>query len=263
MDEWYSIGGFSDPMSSLSHLVGTVIFFLLSIPLLIGARRSRTTFFYCLQFSLAALFLLSISSVYHMMVVGGTARGVMLRLDIAAIFVMIASTFTVMHGILFTGWRRWAIVSLLWLITVVGVTLRIVFFEQIPGYVGDAIFLLMGWIGAVSAYLLWQKYHWRAIGPIVIGGLCYTIGALINTFDWPIFIDKVWGPHETFHLFVLAGLGVHWAFVWSIADGSFQRRSLELNNQIKSPETGMPHHPVVLHPDQIESSPHMNLEALE
>ena len=233
MDQWYSIGGFYDPMSSLSHLVGTVIFFVLSIPLLISARRSRTTFWFALQFSLAALFLLSISSVYHMMVLGGTARGVMLRLDIAAIFVLIASTFTVIHGILFTGWQRWAIVSLLWTITAVGVTLRIVFFESIPGNVGDGIFLLMGWIGAVSAYLRWKKYHWRAIGPVVVGGLCYTIGALMNTFDWPVFIGKVWGPHETFHLLVLAGLGVHWAFVWSIADGSFQRRAEEFKSDAR------------------------------
>ena len=231
MDEWYSIGGFHDPMSSLSHLIGMVIFFVLSIPLLTSARRrSPSTFFYCLQFSLAALFLLSISSVYHMMAVGGTARSVMLRLDIVAIFILIASTFTVFHGILFTGWRRWAIISLVWLIAIVGVTLRTIFFDSIPGYVGDGIFLLMGWIGAVSAYLLWQEYHWRAIGPIVIGGVCYTIGALMNTFDWPVFIYKVWGPHETFHLFVLAGLGAHWAFVWSIADGSFQRRAEEINS---------------------------------
>ncbi len=225
MDEWYSIGGFHDPMSSLSHLVGAVIFLALSVPLLISARRSIATFIFTLQFVLASLFLLSISSVYHMMIVGGTARGVMLRLDIAAIFVLIASTFTVIHGILFTGWRRWAIISLLWTITVVGVTLRIVFFDSIPGYVGDGIFLVMGWIGAVSAYLLWQEYHWRVIVPLVIGGLCYTFGALMNTFDWPVLIRGVWGPHETFHLFVLAGLGVHWAFVWSIADGSFQRRA--------------------------------------
>ena len=235
MEESYSISGFQDPMSSLSHWVGVVVFLVFSIPLLISARRSHTSLLYPLQFSLAALFLLSISSTYHMMAVGGTARSVMLRLDIAAIFIMIASTFTAIHGVLFTDWRRWAIVSLLWTIAVFGVTIRTLFFDSIPGWVGDAIFLLMGWIGAISAYLLWKEYHWRAIGTIVIGGLCYTIGALMNTFDWPVLISKVWGPHETFHLFVLAGLGVHWAFIWSIVDGSFQRRVA----QVKSSETNM------------------------
>lgn len=226
MKEWYSIGGFFDPMSSLSHLVGTVIFFALSIPMLISARRTRTTFWFTFEFCLAAIFLLSMSFVYHMMEVGGIARSVMVRLDVAAIFVLVASTFTVIHGILFTGWRRWLMISMLWTIAVTGLTLRTIFFHSIPPAVGDGIFLLMGWLGAVSAWLLWQRYRWSAVIPVILGGLFYTIGALINTFDWPVVISKVWGPHETFHLFVLAGLGTHWSFVWSIADGSFQARHL-------------------------------------
>ena len=224
MEEWYSIGGFNDPMSSLSHLVGTVIFFVLSIFLLISARRSTKTLLYSLQFALATLFLLSMSFVYHMMAEDTTTRRVMVRMDIAAIFVMIASTFTAIHGILFTGWRRWAVLLLLWTITVTGITLRTVFFDNIPQIVGDGIFLLIGWIGAYSAFLLWKSFGWHGVRPILIGGLCYTLGVIIHATKWPIIIDKVWGPHETFHLFVLAGLGAHWAFVWSIADGSFQRR---------------------------------------
>lgn len=227
MDEWYSIRGFNDPMSSISHLAGTVIFFLLSIFLLWSARRSKKTFWFSFQFAGATLFMLSMSFVFHMMEVGGTARDVMLRLDVAAIFVLIASTFTVIHGILFSGWRRWAIILLLWIIAVTGITLRTIFFHSIPSWLGDGIFILMGWIGAFSAYLLWNQYRWRAVKWVIGGGLFYTIGALSNTFGWPIFINRVWGPHETFHLMVLGGLGTHWAFVWSIADGSFQKGAID------------------------------------
>lgn len=223
MDEWYSIGGFNDPMSSLSHLVGTVIFFVFSIFLIRSSWHTRSTFWFCFQFSVATLFMLSMSFVFHMMAVGGTARDVMLRLDVASIFVLIASTFTVFHGVLFSGRKRWAIPLVLWLIVIVGVTLRTIFFHSIPSYLGDGIFLLMGWMGGWSSYLLWKEFGWRAVKPVMAGGLFYTIGALINAFGWPIFIPKVWGPHETFHLLVLAGLGTHWAFAWSIADGSFQR----------------------------------------
>ena len=225
MDEWYSIGGFNDPMSSLSHLVGTVIFFVFSIFLLWGARKSRKSFWFSFLFAVSTLLMLTMSFVFHMMSVGSVARDVMLRLDVAAIFVMIASTFTVIHGILFNGWKRWGIIGLLWTITVVGVTIRTIFFHSIPSFLGDGIFLLMGWVGAYSSYLLWKDYQWKAVGPVVVGGLFYTVGAIINAIEWPIFIDKVWGPHETFHLLVLAGLGTHWSLVWRIADGSFQRLS--------------------------------------
>ncbi|MEM7454599.1 MAG: hemolysin III family protein [Planctomycetota bacterium] len=224
MDDWYSIGGFNDPMSSISHLTGTVIFFIFACFLLYSAWNSRKNFWYSLQFSICTLFALSMSFVYHMMARGGTAREVMLRLDVAAIFVLIASTFTVFHGILFTGWKRWGIIGLMWTITVTGVTLRTVFFNSIPLVLGDGIFLLMGWIGALSSWLLWKKYGWIAVRPVFLGGVFYTIGAIINAVESPVIIDMVWGPHETFHLFVLAGLGTHWSLAWSIVDGSFERR---------------------------------------
>lgn len=224
MDEWYSIGGFNDPMSSLSHLVGTVIYFLLGIFLIWSARHSRTAFWFSLQFVIATLFLLSMSFVFHMLAVDGRARQVLLRLDVAAIFALIASTFTVIHGILFTGWKRTVPILLLWTIAITGITLRTIFFDSIPSIIGDGIFLLMGWIGACSGIMLWKRYRWPGVKLVMLGGVLYTIGAITNALGWPIFINKVWGPHETFHLFVLAGLGAHWAFAWSIADGSFQRR---------------------------------------
>ncbi len=231
MDEWYSIGGFNDPMSSLSHLIGCVIFFVLAVFLLLSARESRSKFLFCLQFSFATVFMLSMSFVYHMMAVGGTARDVMLRLDVASIFVLIASTFTVIHGLLFTGRKRWMIPLFLWLIVVVGVTLRSIFFHSIPSIVGDGIFLLMGWLGAASSWLLWKEYGVEGVKLVFLGGVFYTIGAVMNAVDMPILIPMVWGPHESFHLLVLAGLGAHWAFVMSVADGWFHRK-LERQSQL-------------------------------
>ena len=223
MPQWYSISGFNDPMSSLSHLVGCVIFFVLAIFLLRSAWHSRPKFLFCFQFAIATLFMLSMSFVYHMMALGGVARDVMLRLDVASIFVLIASTFTVIHGLLFEGRQRRLIPLFLWLIVIVGVTLRSIFFHSIPSIVGDGIFLLMGWLGAASSWMLWKKFGFKGIKLVFLGGVYYTIGALMNAFDLPVVIPMVWGPHESFHLLVLAGLGAHWAFVMGVADGSFMR----------------------------------------
>ena len=218
MERWYSIPGFFDPMSSLSHLVGTALFLLLTPFLLWSARGSSRNFWFCFLFAFSVLLSLSMSFVYHMMAVGGTARAVMLRLDVAAIFLLIACTFTAMHGILFVGWKRWAMILILWVIAVTGITLRTIFFNSIPSIVGDGIFLLMGWVGVYSSWSVWQEYHWQTLVLIVLGGLFYSVGAIINAQTGLILIDKVWGPHETFHLFVLAGIGAHWAFIWRIAD---------------------------------------------
>ena len=224
MDEWYSIAGFNDPMSSISHLAGTAIFFVLSIFMLWSARRSKVAFFYCLQFAFTTLLLLSMSFVYHMMGREWVARQVMLRLDVAAIFLMIASTFTAVHGLLFRDWRRWVIITLLWSITIPAIVVRAVFFDQIPRFVGSMIFLVIGWIGGYSAFLVWKEWGLKAVVPMFLGGVLYSIGALTNAFEWPVLIDMVWGPHETFHLLVLGGLAMHWYYVWCLADGSFHRK---------------------------------------
>ena len=224
METLYPISGFSDPMSSISHLVGLVIYFLLGIFMIrscFTARSPQGAFRYAFVFIAAVLLLLTMSFIFHMQTKGTVARDVMLRLDIASIFILIASTFTTIHGLLFDGWRKWGMIGTLWAIAIVGIVFRMIFFDSIPPVVGGGIFLLMGWLGGYSTWMLWQKFGLQGVALVIAGGLCYTIGEIINAAEQPIFIDQVWGPHETFHLFVLAGIGCHWAYIWSIVDGSF------------------------------------------
>jgi len=228
MEEWISIPGFADPMASISHLVGAILFANAGLALLWRAAHRQRTFWFSMQFLLATLFCLSMSFVYHLLTLGSTARAVMLRLDVAAIFVLIASTFTVIHGILFRGWKRWTVPAVLWIVAATGISLRMVFFESVSHVGGNLIFLVMGWLGAVSAWLVYKHFGWRMLAPIVLGGVFYSIGAIINAVNWPIFIPRIWGPHETFHLFVLAGLAAHWTLVWRIAKNTSPNSQLSV-----------------------------------
>lgn len=150
---------------------------------------------------------------------GYVTRAVMIRLDVAAIFLLIAGTFTPVHALLFRGWKRWAILIPLWVIAITGITLRSIFFDSLPLVWGTAIFLLMGWIGLYSTLLLYKEYGRSTALPLIIGGICYTIGAVGDLANWPIIIPMVWGPHATFHLFVIAGLSFHWYLISQIAEG--------------------------------------------
>lgn len=230
MDAAYSIPGFCEPMSSITHLIGFGIFAVLSLFVLGSAWRSKIKYWCTFQFVLATLFSLATSFLYHMFGESWAVRATFLQLDVAAIFLLIASTFTVMHGILFRDWRRWAIIGLQWVISIVGIVVRILFYDSIPVIIGDTIFLAIGWLGAYSAYLIAKEYSWEATVPIVLGGVCYSLGACFNASKWPTLINMVWGPHETFHLFVLAGLGLHWSFVWGLVNGSFTRQFGPLPN---------------------------------
>ena len=228
MTEWYTLPGFNQPMSSMSHLLGAVVYLVLSFILLRRAWWRRAHFLLALLFAFAVVTLLSLSGVYHMFSPDGKASRVMIRLDVAAIFFLIAASFTPIHGLLFKGWKRWGILVPLWTIAITGITLRSIFFNSIPLLLGTLIFLAMGWVGGLSGYLLFKHYGRNAFLPAIWGGVMYTIGAVGDAIDWPTVVPMVWGPHESFHLFVLAGIGFHLSLISDIVEGKLSTTSAKL-----------------------------------
>ena len=108
----YSIPGFVDPLSSLSHLGGAVVFALLSIGLLRRAWHGTFHAAAVAVFACSAVLLLAVSGVFHLLAPGYASRMVMQRLDHAAIFGLIAGTFTPVYAVFFRGLERWATVAL-------------------------------------------------------------------------------------------------------------------------------------------------------
>lgn len=215
----YRLPGFYDPVSSASHLLGAVVFAYLGAVLLQRGWGSRPRVLALGVYAASCVLLFSMSGVYHMMTVGSTARAVMVRLDHAAIFLLIAGTFTPAHGILFRGWRRWAPLTLIWTCAVAGVVLKTVFFEGVSESLGLALYLSMGWAGAVSAALIARRYGLRPVVPLAVGAAAYTVAALLEFLRWGVIIPGLVHHHELFHLLVLAGAFAHWVFIWRFADG--------------------------------------------
>lgn len=153
---------------------------------------------------------------YHLLA-HGAGRDVVQRLDHAAIFILIASTFTPIHAILFVGPWRWGMLLFIWAFAACGVSLKSIFFTSTPEWLGVSLYVAMGWIGLASMIALVRRHSFQFIAPLLFGGLAYTAGAAIELFDPPALIHRVLRSHEVFHLAVLAGLGLHWRFVWRVA----------------------------------------------
>ncbi|QDS99511.1 PAQR family membrane homeostasis protein TrhA [Adhaeretor mobilis] len=211
--------GFSEPFSSLSHLAGAVLFAALAVPLW---KRANGNLLYrrsLMVFSLGSVFLLSISGVYHLLTPGTAGRAVLQRLDHAAIFVLIASSFTPMHVILFRGRARWGVLALIWGLALTAIVVKTVYFSQLPQVLGLAMYLGLGWVGLGTGIALWRKRGFQFVMPILWGGLAYSIGAVLEFTNWPVLVPGVVQWHEVFHIAVLIGLAFHWSFIYSIADG--------------------------------------------
>lgn len=215
----FAIPGFREPFNCFSHLLGVAVFLVLSFYLVSAGRGARARTISLVVMAFASILLLSLSGVYHMLSLG-TGREVMRRLDVAAVFVLIGGTMTPVHTILFRGFHRWGPLTLVWSLALSGIVLRMVFFDRLPRGVGTICFVFLGWGGVISAFVLWRRYGWSFVEPLVYGGLAYTVGAIILLAHWPVLIPGVIGPHEVWHVAVLTGLGFHWRFVWSFANGT-------------------------------------------
>ena len=175
--------------------------------------------FFLWVFAFAGVFLLSTSGVYHLLTPGSGGRAVLQRLDHCAIFVLIAGTFTPVHGILFRGWLRWLPLVLIWSAAATGITLKTIFFDDVSEWFGLTLYLGLGWIGIASGVLLYCRFGYAFVRPLLRGALAYTLGAALEFQRWPIVIPGVVHAHELFHLAVLVGLFCHWRFVMQFASG--------------------------------------------
>lgn len=212
----YPIPGFSDPFSSISHLLGAIVFLALSIPLIRSGRHDASKIIALTIFSFASVFMLSMSGVYHLLSPEGKARDILQRLDHSAIFVMIVATMTPIHQILFRGFMRWGWLIMVWVIAIVSIVLKNVFFASFPDWLGMVLFLSLGWGGAITAGVLWYQRNLRSVSLLVWGGLAYTIGAILEFAKQPVILPGVLGPHEMFHVAVLIGLSLHWKYIYGI-----------------------------------------------
>lgn len=208
-----AIPGFSEPISCWTHLLGAGIVAIAMWWLFARARRVGALG-PVLIYVFGLLFMLSMSGVYHLLEPGRTPRAVLQRLDHAAIWVQIAGTFTPIHAVLSRGWWRGGFLALIWALAITGLTLKTVFFAEMSAWLGTLLYIGIGWLGAASAWHLVQIRGRRFARPLIVGGVWYTAGAVLEAIAWPTLIPGVLEAHELFHVAVLAGAYVHWRFIY-------------------------------------------------
>lgn len=211
------IPGFSEPVSSLSHLMAALAAFIGIYFLYKRGSGNRTRFFSLSVFSFSLIFLFSMSGVYHLLEPGGLPREVFRRLDHAAIWVLIAGTFTPIHALLFRGLWRWGFLLLIWSISIVGLVLEVIFLHDIPEWLSLSFYLSLGWMGLLSGYKYAKEYEREGSILLAKGGAAYSLGAILEFLRWPVIFPGIVGPHEVFHIMIIWGASYHWLFIYQRA----------------------------------------------
>ena len=128
---------------------------------------------------------------------------------------LIAGTYTPIVWSLLRGPWLWGTLTTVWTIAAVSV-LRVWCGGVLPVWVATLIYLAMGW-GSLFCYReLARTYSHRTLLPLPLGGILYSVGAMINLAKWPVLIPGVFGAHELFHLFVIAGSACHVFFMLQV-----------------------------------------------
>ena len=111
-----------------------------------------------------------------------------------------------------SGWMSWIILTLTWGLAVVGIGLKAAGRLRHPT-LSVGLYLLTGWLGAVTGLPLLMQLPLAGLLWVVAGGLAYTVGAVIFTRERPDPFPQRFGFHGLWHVFVLVGSACHFAFM--------------------------------------------------
>jgi channel protein (hemolysin III family) len=165
-----------------------------------------------LVFGLCMIALYSTSGLYHALRLPPDELRVYQRLDMSAIYLMIAGTCTPVAGILLHGRFRAILLTGVWLLALVGI--GSLWIRPKPDHaVLVGTYLGMGWLGMAGVWHYWRATGWRGLSWALGGGMLYTLGAVLELARWPILVPGVIGPHELLHFCDMAGTGCHVVFI--------------------------------------------------
>ena len=169
-------------------------------------------------FGFTFILLYAISSAYHA-VTYKPAKDVLNILDHMAIYFLIAGTYTPFclvtlraNGHAALGWT---IFGIEWFAVLVGVLVK-VWNTGKRQYLSTAAYIAMGWVCIFVVKSLWESLPLAAFLWLLAGGMFYTTGGVIYALKCPIFNNrhKLFGSHEIFHVFVMAGSICHFIFMY-------------------------------------------------
>jgi hemolysin III len=203
-----------EPVNSLTHLAGAVLSVLGLIVLLVlsAGEPWRSVSFAVYGSSLVLLY--AASTLYHALHAGERRLRQLKRLDHIAIFALIAGTYTPITLVTLqqghAAWG-WAVFGAVWGFALLGVLFKLLWLGA-PRKLYTALYLLMGWMSLIAIVPIAQAMPVGGLAWMGLGGLCYTVGAVVYALKRPNFTAS-FGFHELWHVFVLAGSACHFVMM--------------------------------------------------
>lgn len=160
--------------------------------------------------------MLGASALYHRVPWGPRGASIARRLDHSMIFVMIAGTYTPFALLVMDGALADFVLIAAWTGAALGVLFTTVF-THAATWLRSVLYALLGWASLIAAPQIFEHAGIVAVALLALGGLLYTVGALVYVLQRPDPIPGVFGFHEVFHAFVIAAAVTHYVVIAAYA----------------------------------------------
>ncbi|PTX60100.1 hemolysin III [Kordia periserrulae] len=199
---------FEERLNVISHAIGVILGIVALVFLVIHASQNGSAS-HVVSFSIygTSIIVLYLASTLYHLAKKPKARKQLRIFDHAAIYVLIAGTYTPFTLVTIEGAMGWTVFGLVWGFALVGIILKL-FYTGRFDKLSTAMYVCMGWMIVIAMKPLIDNLSSDGLFWLFAGGVAYTIGAVLYS------IQKLPLNHAIFHLFVLLGSIFHFVSVY-------------------------------------------------
>jgi|SRR5215218_292051 len=199
-------------LRGVTHQWAFFVFMVLGVALVATAPPGRGTLAAAI-YAVCVVLLFGTSALYHRVTWRtDAARRWMRRLDHSAIFLLIAGTYTPFALLVLDGTLADVVLAVIWVGAIGGIVLKLLWIDA-PKWLAAMIYVALGWVAVAVVPDLISEVGITASVMVGIGGLLYTVGAIIYARQRPDPVPTVFGYHEVFHALVIAAAALQYAVV--------------------------------------------------
>ena len=166
-------------------------------------------------FAVTAATLFGVSALLHRGAWSPRVEGLLRRMDHANIYLIIAGTYTPFAVLALPPSEGLVMLSIVWVGALAGVAFR-VFWVGAPRWLSTTLYVVVGWVAIFFLPGLIEGAGLAAVVLIVIGGVLYSLGAIVYASKKPNPLPGTFGFHEVFHSLTIAAFTAHYIAVWMV-----------------------------------------------
>lgn len=197
-----------EPFAGLSHLVGALLSVAALIVLLV---RADGRVWHVVSFAVYGTCLVLVyvaSAMTHSIYCSPETSDRLDRFDYAAIFLMIAGTYTPLCLVPLRGPWGWALLAGVWSLAIAGV-LSVYIWRTHSRWARVILYVCMGWLVLFEMGEILRTFPPAAIGWLIAGGVVYSLGAVVFITNRPNLWPGRFIAHDLWHVMVLVGSLCH------------------------------------------------------